>query len=60
MMSKIKKLRILSGLTQVQMARKLDISQSLYSLIENGKRKPSKEIAEKIEKMFGVSMLFID
>lgn len=60
MVSKIKKLRILSGLTQVQMARKLDISQSLYSLIENGKRKPSKEIAEKIEKMFGVSMLFID
>ncbi|MGX1902020.1 helix-turn-helix transcriptional regulator [Thermolongibacillus altinsuensis] len=60
MITKIKKLRILNDMTQVEISKKLGISQSLYSLIENGKRKPSKEIAEKIERLFGVSMHFID
>jgi len=59
-MSKIKKLRILNGFTQMEMAKKLGISQSLYSLIENGKRKPSKKVVKKIEEIFGVSLFFVD
>jgi putative transcriptional regulator len=59
-MNQLKKLRVLNEMTQIQMAKKLGISQALYSLIESGKHKPSKKVMREIEKLFGVSLYFID
>jgi putative transcriptional regulator len=59
-MSKIKKIRILLDMTQKDVAEKIGVTQAMYSMIENGKRKPSKNVAKKIEELFGVSLFFID
>ncbi|MBE2926583.1 helix-turn-helix transcriptional regulator [Anoxybacillus flavithermus] len=59
-MNKIKKVRILMGMTQKDVAKQIGITQAMYSMIENEKRKPSKETAAKIEEMFGVSLFFVD
>jgi len=45
---KIRKIRELKGFSQEYMAERLDISQKVYSNIENDKRKLDKEILEKI------------
>lgn len=44
----IKKLRIEKGLTQKEMADKLEIPPTTYSNYENNHREPNKEILEKI------------
>lgn len=59
-MSKIKKIRILLGMTQKEVAENIGITQAMYSYIENGKKKPSKNVAKKIEELFGVSLFFMD
>lgn len=60
MTNKIKKVRIMFGMTQKDVAEKIGITQAMYSYIENGKRKPSKKVAKKIEEVFGVSLFFVD
>lgn len=42
------------GLTQEQMAKKLNITQADLSKMENGKRPIGKTIARRIEEVFGV------
>jgi transcriptional regulator with XRE-family HTH domain len=59
-MTKLKKIRLLLGMTQKEVAKKLGITQAMYCYIENGKRNPSPQLAKKIEKLFGLSMLFND
>ena len=52
---KMKILRINHHMTQSDVAKKIDISLSLYNLIENGKRVGSIETWEKIQKLFSLS-----
>ncbi|MGG3210962.1 helix-turn-helix transcriptional regulator [Geobacillus stearothermophilus] len=59
-MNKIKKIRILMGMTQKDVAEKIGVTQAMYSMIENGKRKPGKKTAAKIEELFGISLFFVD
>jgi transcriptional regulator with XRE-family HTH domain len=43
------------GLTQVQMAKKIKVTQADLSNMENGRRPVGKETAKRIEKAFGVN-----
>ncbi len=49
-----KQLRISSGLTQVEMAKKIDISRSTIGMYETGAREPDFETLEKIADFFNV------
>ncbi|MEC1726941.1 helix-turn-helix transcriptional regulator [Schinkia azotoformans] len=59
-MSRIKKLRLLSGMTQEILAEKLEISQSHLSLLERNKREITPEINRKLEDLFSLSVKFMD
>ena len=43
------------GLTQAEMAKKINVTQADLSKMENGKRSIRKAIAKRIEKKFGVN-----
>lgn len=47
--------RYRDGLTQVEMALKINVTQADLSKMENGKRPIGKKIAKRIEKIFGVN-----
>jgi putative transcriptional regulator len=51
-----------AGLTQCEVAKRLEISQSQYAMIESGTRTPSLTLAIRISQLFGVSLeaLFFD
>lgn len=59
-MSRIKKLRLLSGMTQEAMAKELSISQSHLSLLERNKREITPDINRKLEELFSFSVKFMD
>ena len=48
------KFRIDLGLNSKEMAKKLNLSQTAYSNLENGKKKPTIELAFTIQEVFGV------
>jgi DNA-binding XRE family transcriptional regulator len=48
----LKGLRSREGLSQVQLAKKLKISQANWSAMENGKRTIGKELAKRIASLF--------
>ena len=48
------KFRIDNNLSSKEMADKLDLSTTAYSNLENGKKKPTVELAFKIQKVFKV------
>ncbi|OGT46866.1 MAG: hypothetical protein A3E82_05595 [Gammaproteobacteria bacterium RIFCSPHIGHO2_12_FULL_38_11] len=50
----LKGLRHKEGLSQIDLAEMLDITQSNLSAMENGRRSIGKEIAKRIEKKFGL------
>ena len=52
----IKKLRLAAGLTQEQLAKKVDVDQSAVSLWEAGKAKPLRKIHKKLAKVLGCSI----
>lgn len=52
---RVKKLRQDSGLTQLQLAEKLYISESYIALIESNKRNPSMDIVTKMADYFHVT-----
>ena len=52
----IKKIRKDKGLLQKQVAIELNIDQSNYNKIENGKRAPSVEMLNKLADFFGVTV----
>lgn len=54
-----KKLRAQSGLTQQEMADKLNISRSSIGMYENGEREPSFELLETIADYFNVDMNYL-
>ncbi len=57
----LKAKRINANLSQKELAKKIDISQSHYSGIETGKENPSITIAKKISNALGFNwILFFD
>jgi len=50
----LKGLRVREGLTQVQMAKRIKVTQSDISQMENGVRPIGRKIAQRIEKLFDV------
>lgn len=50
----LKGLRYREGLTQVELAKKLKISQANLSAMENGRRSIGKEFAKRIANLFGL------
>ena len=55
-MKTLKTLREDNGLTQKQVAKKLDTTITYISLIENGSRNPSDKMKEKMTKLYGCSI----
>ena len=55
----LKKLRQIHGLTQMQMASKLNVSPSAIGMYEQGRRIPDSDILKKICKVFNVSMDYL-
>ena len=52
---KIREYRISKGLTQEELAKKLNISTSFLRMIELGQRKPNQQLQEEILKLSGIS-----
>ena len=54
----LKMLRQGKGLTQLETAKKLNVSESYYSMLENGERQKDMNLslAEKLAEVFGVSL----
>ena len=59
---RLKELRDAHGLTQEQMAERLDISTGLYNGLENGKRRMNADYIEAAAEVFGIrpSSLIVD
>ena len=60
-MEQLKQLRMAENLSQKEFAKKLDVSTSLYAMIEKGYRKPSRNFLEKLKKeykMFDTNIFF--
>jgi transcriptional regulator with XRE-family HTH domain len=55
----IKLVRAIAGLTQEQMANRLDVSATHLSLVENGKSNPSLSLLQRVEDEFGVPKSFL-
>lgn len=53
---RIKELRTSSGWTQEQFSTKLRVSRQTIISIENGRYKPSLELAYNISKLFGLTI----
>ena len=51
----IKKARLDAGLTQIEVAEKLDVAQAQYARWENGGRNPKDETVKKLAEIFGVT-----
>lgn len=52
----LKKLRKQQGLNKTQMAKKLGIAKSYYTMLENGQREISKSLAIRIHDEFGIPL----
>jgi len=55
--AKIKELREKSGMTQTELAERLELSKSVVSAYEKGIRNPSHKVLEQIADIFGVSLV---
>jgi transcriptional regulator with XRE-family HTH domain len=55
----IKKLRKLKGITQVQLAKKIDSDASYISSLENGRHPPTLRMLKKISNKLEVPIAFI-
>lgn len=51
----LKGLRLKENLSQIEFAKKIDVTQANLSKMENGKRPIGKIIAKRIEKVFGTN-----
>ena len=58
----IKEARIKLGISQKEAADMVNVSQPAYSNIENGRRRPSPEVAQRIAKVLGFdwTLFFVD
>lgn len=57
--NRLKELRLGNGLTQKQLADKLNVSQNAIYNWENGKRQPDFQTLEKLAKIFDVNIDFL-
>ena len=57
--SRIKELRMKSGISQKEMARLLNIKTSTYSNYENNYREPNADIIERIAKILDISIQYL-
>lgn len=55
-MNKLKQLRQKNGLTQAELAARINVSQSTVAMWENGKAYPRVESLIKLAKIFGCSV----
>ena len=55
----LKYLRNRSGLTQMEIAKKLGVAKSTISMYENGQREPEFETLESLADYFNVTMDFL-
>lgn len=55
----LKKYRTNNNLTQAQMAKKLSTSQTYYSQLETGKKKPGFTMVNRIAKLLNLEPSFI-
>ncbi len=55
----VKELRKQKGLTQEEMAKKLDIAQATYCQFETNAKSPNVYLAQEIAKILGVSLDFL-
>lgn len=53
---KIKEYRLQNGMTQAQLAKKMNVDQTAVSLWENGKTSPLKKYRKKLAKVLGVTL----
>ena len=51
----LKDVRQVKNWTQQEAAEQTGISRSYYVMVENGKRVPSIQVAQKIERVFGIN-----
>ena len=51
---RMRRIRVTSGLTQQMVASCLQISRSTYGYFENGKSMPSREMLDKLAKLYDV------
>lgn len=58
-MKNLKQIRLNNGWTQQYVANYLCITKATYSNIETGKRKPSLDLALRIQKIFGASIEYL-
>ena len=56
---KVRETRLNLGLTQVQFADKLNLSDNYISLVESGKKTPSIKFLDNIYDTFGVDILYV-
>lgn len=56
---RLKDLRTQKGLSQAELAKKLNLSKSTISMIEVGSRNPSYEVLEMIADFFNVDMAYL-
>ena len=56
MESKIQQMRIQRGMTQLDLARMVGISESAYQLYEYGRREPKARTASRIAKALGTTV----
>lgn len=52
----IKNLRLKAGLTQVELAKKLNVDQTAVSRWESGENRPLRKIQKKLAKVLGCSV----
>lgn len=55
-MKNIKFYRMNSGLTQLDVEKKINISNCWLSLLENGHRKPTEKVLKALAELYGVSV----
>ncbi|OPX83411.1 MAG: helix-turn-helix protein [Pelotomaculum sp. PtaB.Bin104] len=53
-MINLKKYRTTKGLSQVAVAKELKITVRMYQYLESGRRNPSWEVAQRLERFFNV------
>ena len=52
----LRQLRVSSGLSQSELARRLQADRSMLALYESGRRNPDLETVYKLSKMYGLRM----
>jgi transcriptional regulator with XRE-family HTH domain len=55
----VRLVRAIAGLTQSEVAKRLDVTTTYLSLVENGKSKPSLAFLDRVENEFGVPKSFL-